>query len=215
MSTKIYNAYKVCDNNVETVFKIKKELEPLYENFVHDILSTYGKISVKQAADLLNGSLSKYDLPLDKKSMPVNKQLHFLICNILEAHIESGRNLPLNVEAAVTLFEHKGNLYLQFFGFPNSYFGKYFKQLERRKIIADWHYQDSVDKPAKIKKKDWAERELVWDQIYDSYYSPAQPGFVHKFSDRLLAICLSFEKKMRKADEAAKDSMNASPANGN
>jgi hypothetical protein len=210
MSTKIYNAYRVCDNKIETVFKIKKEMEPLYAEKVYKNLDLFGKKTLKATKNymkegyvfwdvinrfVLEGSTDKV---LEKKlSTPLNEMPYYDLQYVLKGFIDQQQNDPLNFEASMVLIEHKGNMYIQFFGFShNTPFDDYIAGLIKDGVITDWHYQNQTDVDDAIDDDDWEDRETMWDEVYtggwDGYNSPAEVGFSHDFFDRIFTILYKY-----------------------
>jgi len=62
LSTKIYDAYRVCDNKIKTVFKIKKELEALYNDFVCKSLEVYGRLTLNDCKELYSEGCVFWDI---------------------------------------------------------------------------------------------------------------------------------------------------------
>jgi len=216
MSTKIFNAYRVCDNKIETVFKIKKELEPLYEKWVHENLDQFGHQSLNDIKgymhkgyvfwDVVNRYLGYGQEAKKTFSTPINKLSEYDLIYVLEGFIKQNENGPLNFDASMGLIEHRGLIYVQFFGLPDrsdSAFGKYFKKLIKNRIIIDRHYQNQTDRPDDISDEDWEKRGDIWDEIYpggwEGYSTPSQVGFWHEFFSRAIYILHSYAEKRDKA----------------
>jgi len=224
MSTKIYNAYKVCDNRIETVFKIKRELEPLYEKLVFSQLDQLGYRTLKGIQGympkgyifwdvikrgVLYGGIRKYKEESEKKlNTPLKEMYPDDLQYVLQGYVDQEKNDPLNFSASMVLIEYKGQMYVQFFGFHGyeyltECFGKYFKGLVKNGVLADWRYQNQTDDED---GDDWEERENMWDEIYksngwDGYYSPAQVGFSHDFFSRIFFILHKYSEQKRKNKE--------------
>ena len=218
MSIKIYNVYRVCDNRIETVFKIKKELEPLYEKLIFSTLDQFGSLTLKGIQKYTEKGFVFWDIVkryvlrvgirkkfrkhnIKKINTPLNEMHPFDLQFILEAFIKQQRNEPFNFDASMVLIEYKGQIYVQFFGFHgykylNDIFGKYFDGLIKNGILADRHYQNSTDAE---NEDDWEDRKSMWNEIYtgklDGYNSPVQAGFSHNFFSRIFQILMKYWKQ--------------------
>ena len=49
--------------------------------------------------------------------------------------------------------------------------------IEEQKYFFDYHYQDQTDKPDKISRRTWKQREKDWDKAIGPDYIPAHHGF--------------------------------------
>ena len=155
MSTKIYNAYKVCDNKIETVFKIKKKLEVLYADMVYEYLDHFGGVTLKDTLqiypkkyvfwDVINRYVlykaKKYKEDDEKKmNTPFNKMFYTDLRYVLKAFIKQGVFHPLNFSASMVLIEYEDSMYVQFFGlYPHC--SEYFETLEttaNKRIFPGW-----------------------------------------------------------------------------
>lgn len=59
-------------------------------------------------------------------------------------------------------------------------------------FIEDYHYQDSTDKPKKIKKKDWNQRNIDWDEAL-GYELPSTVGLNYTFTDNFIKYSYMFD----------------------
>ena len=217
MSTKIYYAYKVCDNRIKTIFNIKKELESLYAKWVHDGLDKFGHQTLKDIEsympkgyvfwDVVNRYVTYDEESTQSMSTVPLKEMHsYDLINILKGFIKQGYDYPLNFDASMVLIEHKDTLCIQFFGFNYSFFNDFFENLIKSNTIADWHFQDQTDPPDDVSEEEWAERGSFWDEVFDGYDSSAEIGFCHDFFGRALPILHSYtaiKREIKKAKELA------------
>jgi len=217
MTDNIYtrNGWKVCDNKIETVFRIKKELEPLYKKRIFEQLDQYGNKTLLDTQgymkkgyvfwDVINrcilyGNEEKYKEDNDKKlNTPLNEMPYYDLQYVLQGFIDQNMNDPLNFEASIVLFENRGNIYVQFFGFER-YADEYFASLVKDGILADWHYQNQTDDDD-IPEDEEEERESMWDEIYPGGWegddTPAQAGLSHDFFSKIFSILHSYEENRK------------------
>ena len=47
-------------------------------------------------------------------------------------------------------------------------------------IADDFHYQNQTDKPEDISDDDWSEREQIWNDIFDIYFTPGEAGLTYE-----------------------------------
>jgi len=227
MGTRIYNVYKVCDNRIETVFRIKKELEPLYERLVFENLDQFGKHTLKHVQGYMKKGYRFWDVinrfvlyggkrkdlkegNEKKLNTPLNGMFYWDLQYVLQGYIDMGQNDPLNFEASMVLLEYRGQMYVQFFGFHGhehlgNIYGGYFKSLLDKGILADRHYQDQTDDEDED-SGDWEDRAGMRDEIYagglDGHDTPAQAGFSYEFFSRMPKILHKYSK--RRAEEKPK-----------
>jgi hypothetical protein len=208
MSTKIYNAYRVCDNKIETVFNIKKKLESLYAKLVYSQLDQFGRKTLEGIEGYYKKGyvfwdiINRYILWDGKEYQERNnvlkktplKSMHYSdLIYVLEGFTKQGENDPLNFDASMVLYEYEGNMYVQFFGlsgykYLNDIFGEYFEELFKKGILTDWHYQNQTDDDEAIDSSDWNKRKTMWDELYKDYDYPAQIGFSYDFFSKMLRI---------------------------
>jgi hypothetical protein len=43
-------------------------------------------------------------------------------------------------------------------------------------IVDDFHYQNQTDQPEDINDEEWSEREQIWNDIFDEYFTPGEAG---------------------------------------
>jgi hypothetical protein len=205
----------VCDNKIETVFKIKKELEPLYAKLVYSQLDQFGHHTLEGIErylhkgcifwDIVNryvlyGDDEKYREDNQKiKTKPLKDLDYFALTYVLKGFVEQKQNDPFNFDASMVLYGYKGNMYVQFFGlsgyvYLDDIFGDYFKGLVKNGVLADYHYQDQSDDEDED-NPDWEERGDMWDELYDGYDTSAQVGFSYEFFSIMQRILFEYGKK--------------------
>lgn len=54
---------------------------------------------------------------------------------------------------------------------------EYFKLLFDNNIVIKYHYQNQSNMPDSITKTDWAQRELIWDDLIYNGHTWAENGF--------------------------------------
>jgi hypothetical protein len=189
MSTRIYDAFKINDGKLETVFAIKRGLEPRYERHVLKTLNRVGDDFLVRDLKFIQATPAVERL-LDKriKRIPIGDLLEVI-------DLVMARNLkePLNFSTSMVLFYHKDNIYIQFFGVDFDTGREYISDLEKKDIISDFHYQNQTDAPYDISEKDFKARGEVWNGIYKlPSDTPVRVSFSYDFWSRGFQILHKF-----------------------
>lgn len=187
MSTKIYNAYRVNDGKLGTVFSIKRELEILYERHVlKTIDSIPNDLRVK---DITLCNVTEYVKSLfDNKIKELDSvDMKFIINAVMDRNARSER---LNFRSSMVLYHHRKNIYIQFFGIDFDSGRDYIAGLEKNGILSDFHYQNQTDTPENIIEEEYKKRRVVWDEIFEAADSdtPGEVGLSYDFWNRGLSI---------------------------
>ena len=68
-------------------------------------------------------------------------------------------------------------------------------------VADEYHYQNQTDKPDEISDEEWAEREEVWEQIFDKYWTPAEAGPLYTIVSADDLHINTVKKMLEKVDE--------------
>lgn len=180
MSTKIYYAYKY-DGTIQELMKNLFKIRMRYWEECREGLKEWGSFIAKKLLEFEH--ITRHLDPYDKKSLenldtdfdgkykdkPIYELSYIYLDRILQAHIRSGLNNPLNFQAAIVVYPFKDSIYVQFFGVRE--IKKYIN-----KKFSDFHYQNQTDKPDKVTDKEWNQREKVWDEIFKVNSKPSTAG---------------------------------------
>lgn len=93
--------------------------------------------------------------------------------NIKKA-MQSGLNDPLKFNGSACIFFDKGAILVKFCGIPDHLLPKGGK-------FADFHYQNSTDKPKKVTAKEWQARQETWERIFKHGESFGENGLNFDF----------------------------------
>lgn len=101
--------------------------------------------------------------------------------NVITGSTKQGLRSPLNIDASVVIYIDGSKLYVQFFGVDSDLY----ENEVQEGLLADFHYQDSADKPDNVTKQEWSKRYKVIDRILskDDTGIPSQCGFCRVLTD--------------------------------
>ena len=163
MSTKIWTAYKLKDPSKLTEVthdlrlkgqaNLRKVLKKQYDQIINDPEI----INSETYKDLIKESY--YD---SIGAKVVTAQRH-ITQKFKEASNSPYREL-YDFELSVSFYFFEGNIYL--IPHADMLASECFNFIKRDKRFVDYHYQNQCDRARGITKKEWSERERVWDTIY-------------------------------------------------
>lgn len=168
MSTKIYNGIKFKSNNLN---EILSQLQTIRTKLL-DICKSEEYVPQKNLIGFINYKklISNIDDNESKLMFEINRKIQ-------DAIILNDEDvcwlIPFNVTVFVIPFED-GNFYGGLFcdnNIARYYFDDY---------IEDFHYQDQTDKPDDISDEDWEKRRIIWDKIFESFWTFPEVGFKYE-----------------------------------
>lgn len=177
MGTKIYNGYKVELTQALDLFdfcsRTKKQLQAIKSKEVSSLLA---RDTVRHLDRLSVGETISQVPPLTFADRALRERLKELE--------ESAYRDPEVDFASSALFIPQSNSTLVLFYAEQESFVTYWKNLAE---VKDYHYQDSTERPRKIKVKEWSERRRIWEQALDPYsIEGEQRGFRFNFTNHKL-----------------------------
>lgn len=174
MSTKIYNGFKIDTGDISEVQSIfnghqvaLKEVtkEKIIEFLVKSAVEDFDKdIISKKNTGKDNNYISQASREMDDRQREIKKT------GYRDPEVDFG------VEIAIFPFEGK------FYGIYYSEQEEFYHNLLKQQKISEFSYYDNTDKPERISKKEWKERERVWDIIFDGNGLPCEIGFTKKYN---------------------------------
>lgn len=171
MSTKIYDAYKVNNLSITEVVDKLKKIKHEYHEKAHQFLMTCDKDKLKE--NYGDNYIKLYDT--------------------LREHARKQTNDVFNWTASVMLYFHQDDIYIQFFGLSFRLEPNIEEIFEGN--LQDFHYQNQTDEwwcyesdnytEEEIKgfEEDWANRQLVWGEIFGDEWVPAKCGLTYIIYD--------------------------------
>jgi len=169
MSMKVYNAYwvKVPSKMWDLIWKIRDTAEA---KAVELLRAHYVKLVREMDSDD-----PEYKKAWKKEGL-TRTEVGF---RLMRAHDEIREQFKKNVtslhwdtyslEVSFTISPYEGEYYLRTFCEAGSILGEVFDFVPEMRELADFHYQNSSDKPKNISKREWDHRRRVWDGIAAKY----------------------------------------------
>lgn len=168
MSTKIYNGIKFKSRNLT---EILSQLQTI-RNILLNICGSEEYVPQENLIEFIN--YKKLISNIDDNESKLMFGIHRKIQDAIILNDEDVRWLiPFNVTVFVIPFED-GNFYGGLFcdnNIARYYFNDY---------IEDFHYQDQTDKPDDISDEDWEKRRIIWDKIFESFWTFHESGFKYE-----------------------------------
>ena len=185
MSTKIYDAYEYngkLSNLIRDIQLVRKEYEGNIHTIIKDFVlreKTNGDVNNFWNNSELDGeALEKFIIKENQKKFPT----------IMD-------ELTFNGSFVVYAPIGKNRIFFQSFGVDNyemSNKNVFYKKWIKSKRVKDFHYQDQSDPwfafeklnkhQLKEAKKDWKDRERIWDKIFKDHSSPISAGLTYELT---------------------------------
>jgi hypothetical protein len=169
LSTKIYNAYRF-DGSLDDLMKHLQEFREKWLKMWEDAL--FEKMKELPSPDQRMEFWSKVEKDTRK---------------------EFNRWGDLDIKANCVIYPHKGNLYVQFFVDLEPFRISKPLFVDEDVRFVDYHYQDQTDpwydneglegEELEKAERDWEERKIVWNQIFDENWTPSSTGLSYAFGN--------------------------------
>lgn len=174
MSTKIYNAYKF-NGSIEDLMSVLKDYRKkwmeIHLDYYYDRTKLLDKDQFAEFSKNFEDSIKK----------------------------EHKTWLDDAIDGSCVVIPHKSLLYVIFYATASvDIEGKKAVDPDKDERFQDYHYQNQSDawyeyddegggeklnkEERKAAEKDWEEREVVWEEIFNESWTPSEVGFVYEFA---------------------------------
>lgn len=174
MSTKIYDAYKFSGSVTQLMPRLL--------------------VFRKRACEILKAFMS------ESVTFQGERDVWFWM-DEAERQVRRNGYTELNISCSIVVYTRSkinGTLF-QMFGVP-----KEISALMDWDDCADWHYQNSADKPEEITSREWTKRRKEWDIVFSKTTTPSEAGLVFEIANEHTARKLVYEIACERAAERAK-----------
>lgn len=165
MSTKIYNGIKFKSNNIV-------EIVQQLQNVREELLKICNTSDIISQEDII-GFIKYCDLDKEITKFSVYEIHHKMYDELLKQTEET--RLFLRFTCSIYIIPYKdGNIYGGLFC-DNV---KYYKYI--MPYTEDYHYQDQTDRPEEITEEEWGERDDIWNEIFEKFWTFSEVGLKYE-----------------------------------
>ena len=170
MSTKIYNGFKLKTNDMEEIHAFMSDMRQRCVPMVKEKMAHYFMQSVVHSIDFdsIHPSKVKFS-PYQRAFDTFEKEQRKVVVNNV-------KDPTVDFSFSVCLFPHKGTFYGIYYTLQEDFVD----MLISSDLFESYAYQNSTDKPDNVSDEEWAEREVVWGDIFDKQPIPSLNGFVYE-----------------------------------
>lgn len=157
MSTKIFNGliFNKKINSLQRVLNIKRD--------------SIDKVINEIRNELLEMIVLKV-LEKDSESLSTSKIIYMIIDEFLKFQRKEKISYNINFnEHIISLYLINNKKNHKTYGYYNSNNYLFNNYINKNKFFKKYYYFDSIDKPKKIKKREWIRRSNIWDDIIKEY----------------------------------------------
>jgi hypothetical protein len=105
----------------------------------------------------------------------------FELAYFLRQQIQAGKNEPINVSFSAVIYFQDNKIIVQFFGIES------YKRLDdlvsNYPEFSYYGYWDNTDPDEECSDKEWEEREVFYDKLFERYPKPIDVGLIYEFND--------------------------------
>jgi hypothetical protein len=174
MSTKIYNGFKIDTGDISEVQSIFNGHQVALKQVTKEKIIEF---LVKSAVEEFDKD-KVYNNPVEEDKNYISQANQEMRDRQRESKKNNSRDPEIDFEAEIAIFPFEGNFYGIYYSEQNEFYNNLLKQ----KKVSEFSYYDNTDKPDRITKKEWEERERVWDTIFKGNGLPCEVGFTKKYN---------------------------------
>lgn len=164
MSLKIYDAYRVL--KPKDVWPILWEIKAKAENNIRASIRAHYIELVRS----MDPDTDEYKKAMATETRPeyavrLTRARDF-VRDQYKKQLTSGYRNPYALDVTVALYPHKSNYYIRLFCDSMSIVGTALDFVADIPGLAEYHYQNSADKPDEVPSREWAKRKKIWNEIF-------------------------------------------------